>query len=97
MYQVNNRIAIQSTEQLNHLVERFQDADKRMQSVPGFVSFRLLKAEDGSRLVVESVFETQEDFINWTKSEAFSRAHGGKSGNNEGRKPDLETFEILIG
>ncbi|SFS89372.1 antibiotic biosynthesis monooxygenase family protein [Marininema halotolerans] len=97
MYQVNNRIAIQSPEQLHHLIERFQGADLRMQKVPGFISFRLLKTEDESRLIVESVFERKEDFINWTKSEAFAQAHGGKRGDSEGRQPDLETFEVLIG
>jgi heme-degrading monooxygenase HmoA len=94
MYLVNNRIPVTSEEHLNELKERFQNAPQSMKSVPGFVSFRLLKAEDGSHLVAETVFETKQDFINWTQSEHFRKAHGGRRAE-EGR-PDVSAYEVLI-
>lgn len=94
MYQVNNRIRIESEEQQRHLVERFRSAPESMKKVPGFVSFRLLKAEDGSHLLVETIFESKEDFIHWTQSEHFKRAHDGRSHQNA--RPDLSTYEVLI-
>ncbi|WP_380701170.1 antibiotic biosynthesis monooxygenase family protein [Salinithrix halophila] len=97
MYQVNNRITLRSEEQLDHLRKMFDGAAGRMETVPGFVSFRLLKKEDGSQLVVETVFESKEAYINWTESEHFARAHGGKSGSQGERQADLERFEVLIG
>jgi heme oxygenase (staphylobilin-producing) len=94
MYQVNNRIRVESTEQLQHLVERFRTAPESMKEVPGFVSFRLLKSEDGSHLLVETVFESKEAFVNWTQSDHFKRAHGGRSHQNA--RPDLSAYEVLI-
>ena len=94
MYLVNNRIPVTSEEHLNMLKERFSHAKESMKAVPGFVSFRLLKAEDGSHLVAETVFETKQDFINWTRSEHFRRAHGGRSAE-EGRA-NVSAYEVLI-
>ncbi|MGI6127114.1 MAG: antibiotic biosynthesis monooxygenase family protein [Planifilum sp.] len=94
MYLVNNRISVNSEEHLQELVERFQNAPQSMKAVPGFVSFRLLKAEDGSHLVAETVFETKRDFINWTQSEHFRKAHGGRR-PEEGR-PNASAYEVLI-
>ncbi|MBO2533485.1 MAG: antibiotic biosynthesis monooxygenase [Thermoactinomycetaceae bacterium] len=94
MYLVNNRIPVKNEEHLRELKERFQNAPQSMKAVPGFVSFRLLKAEDGSHLVAETVFETKQDFINWTQSEHFRKAHGGRRAE-EGR-PDVSAYEVLI-
>jgi heme-degrading monooxygenase HmoA len=81
MYQVNNRIDVTSKEHLEMLKERFAQAPESMRQVPGFISFRLLEAEDGSHLVAETVFESKEAFEAWTESEHFRRAHGGRSGS----------------
>lgn len=94
MYLVNNRIPVTSGEHLKTLTERFQNAKESMKAVPGFVSFRLLKAEDGSHLVAETVFETKQDFMNWTQSEHFRKAHGGRR-SEEGR-PNVSAYEVLI-
>lgn len=95
MYQVHNRIPLKSEEHLQTLVEQFQSAPTRMKNVPGFHSFRLLKTEDGSHLIAETVFESKEHFVQWTQSEHFAKAHGGRRGS-EDKKPNLESFEILI-
>ncbi|PTM53316.1 antibiotic biosynthesis monooxygenase family protein [Desmospora activa] len=94
MYQVNNRIAVDSDEHFNKLVERFHGAPERMKKVPGFVSFRLLKAENGTALVVETVFASKEDFIRWTESEHFTKAHGGRSSAN--RDANLDCYEVIL-
>src|SRR5690606_25835645 len=94
LYLVNNRIAVKNEEHLRELKERFQNAPQSMKAVPGFVSFHLLKSEDSSHLVSETVFETKQDFINWTPSEHFRKAHGGRRAE-EGR-PDVSAYEVLI-
>ena len=63
-----------------------------MKAVPG-LPFRLLKAEDGSHLVAETVFETKQDFINWTQSEHFRKAHGAPGGRGPSRR---SAYEVLI-
>lgn len=94
MYLVNNRIPVKDEKHLNELKERFQKAPQSMKAVPGFISFRLLKAEDGSHLVAETVFETKQDFINWMQSEHFRIAHGGRRA--EEGNPNVSAYEILI-
>ncbi|PTX58899.1 heme-degrading monooxygenase HmoA [Melghirimyces profundicolus] len=96
MYQVNNRIRVDSREHMETLVERFRQSPARMEKVPGFVSFRLLKAEDGTHLVAETVFESKEDFIRWTESEHFAQAHGERKRSEQGRNAATEGFEVLL-
>lgn len=97
MYQVNNRIPVDSQEHLESLVERFRQAPEGMKQVPGFVSFRLLKAEDETHLVAETVFNSKEDFLRWTESEHFARAHGGRKGSDPSQNTGVKGFEILTG
>lgn len=96
MYQVNNRIPVESPEHLAMLKERFSQAPESLKQVPGFVSFRLLEAEDGSHILVETIFESKEYFLQWTESEHFKRAHGRRSGNEEGRRANLSRYHVVI-
>ncbi|SMO88740.1 antibiotic biosynthesis monooxygenase family protein [Melghirimyces algeriensis] len=98
MYQVNNQIQVDSKEHMLILVERFRQAPERMKEVPGFVSFRLLQAEDGTHLVAETVFRSKEDFIRWTESEHFAQSHGGRkrSDRTQTRNSEIKGFEVLI-
>ncbi|MGX9708609.1 antibiotic biosynthesis monooxygenase family protein [Laceyella tengchongensis] len=94
MYQVNNRINITSPEHLAMLRERFSNAPESMSRVPGFVSFRLLEAEDGSHVLVETVFKSKEDYRTWVESDHFKRAHGGRTG--EANRPELSSYHVRI-
>lgn len=94
MYLVNNHIKIQSEEHLKRLKESFNRAPESMKQVPGFVSFRLLLSEDESHVVAETVFASKEDFINWTQSEHFQRAHGGRKGDVE--RQELSAYHIIV-
>jgi len=54
--------------------------DSSLPQVPGFVEFRLLRgkthAEEGFTLFSShTVWRSEEDFQNWTKSENFRMAH----------------------
>ncbi|MBA4603349.1 antibiotic biosynthesis monooxygenase family protein [Thermoactinomyces mirandus] len=95
MYLVNNRIDLQSSEHFARLKEQFAKAPESMKEVPGFLSFRLLKAEDGSHVVAETVFASKEDFHNWVHSEHFQKAHGGRKGDLN--RPELSVYHIVIG
>ncbi|MBA4496016.1 antibiotic biosynthesis monooxygenase family protein [Paenactinomyces guangxiensis] len=94
MYQVNNRIEITSPEHLIILKGMFSNAPESMKQVPGFVSFRLLEAEDGSHMIVESIFETKDHFLQWTESEHFRQAHGGDSGKE--RRVNITGYHVVI-
>jgi heme-degrading monooxygenase HmoA len=62
----------------------FEDVWKNREStlagVPGFKEFRLLRGktfpEEGYTLFAShSVWQSEEDFLNWTRSENFRQAH----------------------
>ena len=45
-----------------------------------------------------SIWKSEEDFINWTKSDAFRKAHKG-AGQHHGiylGHPEFEGFEIIL-
>ena len=72
-----------------------------LESVPGFVSFALLKgpADDAQCLYAShSVWESRAAFEAWTQSDSFRRAHAQASapkGTYLG-PPSLELFEQVV-
>ncbi len=75
----------------------------RLAEMPGYVEFHMLKgpkAEDHSLYASHTVWETFEDFQNWTKSEQFRAAHA-KAGETYNKikylsGPHFEGFEVII-
>jgi heme-degrading monooxygenase HmoA len=45
-------------------------------TVPGFVSFALLRGDTEGDFISHSTWESREAFSGWTKSDAFRKAHG---------------------
>ncbi|NBC88026.1 MAG: antibiotic biosynthesis monooxygenase [Alphaproteobacteria bacterium] len=74
--------------------------DSHLKEVPGFLAFHLMKGEvkDGYRLYAShTAWESEQAFRDWTRSEAFRRAHAGAGANAdlyEGA-PELEIFESV--
>ena len=74
--------------------------DVHLKTVPGFVEFHLLRgpAGEGHTLYAShTVWGSEEDFVNWTKSEAFREAHknaGSGKAQYDG-PPHFEGFETL--
>jgi heme-degrading monooxygenase HmoA len=77
--------------------------ESRLNDMPGFVEFRLLKGPDGDgfRLYTSHVqWATREDFEGWTKSQAFRESHRN-AGNSTTRDalmgpPAFEGFETVL-
>tara|TARA_B100001121_G_scaffold235136_1_gene208671 strand:- start:275 stop:577 length:303 start_codon:yes stop_codon:yes gene_type:complete len=79
----------------------WKERDTYLQGVKGFKKFNLLKSEKHAEYTLyasHSVWNSKEDFINWTKSEEFRLAH-----KNAGQHKDLylgapqfEGFEIVL-
>ena len=72
--------------------------DSRLEKVPGFVVFHLLRpeAEDHTLYASHTVWENRAVFEAWTKSEAFRAAHASAGGNKPiylGH-PQFEGFEV---
>ena len=65
----------------------WRERDTHLNNVPGFEEFHLVKGkktDEFSLYASHSVWKSQEDFLNWTKSEAFRLAH-----KNAGHHKDL--------
>lgn len=71
-----------------------------LDSVPGFIDFRLLKgtAESTHTLYAShSTWVEKEDFVSWTKSDAFRKAHRDAGAHSEVYigHPIFEGFETV--
>ncbi|MCB8875249.1 antibiotic biosynthesis monooxygenase family protein [Acidisoma silvae] len=63
--------------------DRWIGRDSQLHTVPGFVSFNLLRGperEDHILYASHTIWKDQADFEAWTKSEAFRKAHAGAGG-----------------
>ena len=75
----------------------WKSRDSQLPQVPGFVSFSLMKGEEkeGYRLYAShTIWETEAAFRDWTRSEAFRKAHAGAGGHGDiyVGHPELEVF-----
>ena len=71
-----------------------------LDEVPGFVVFHLLKGPERDDHVLyasHTIWRSEANFSDWTRSEAFRKAHGGTGANKPlylGH-PEFEGFTVL--
>ena len=81
--------------------EIWRSRDTHLNECPGFIEFNLLKGEsvDGITLFASHTkWSSREDFENWTRSDAFRKAHKSANNNNDlylGH-PKFEGFEAVL-
>ncbi|WP_417210132.1 antibiotic biosynthesis monooxygenase family protein [Antarctobacter sp.] len=99
MYLTMNRFKVvkSETQAFEHL---WTGRDSHLKSVPGFVSFALMKGPervDHVLYVSHTVWQDEASFTDWTRSQAFRDAHGGakSSGHMYLEPPDLERFQAV--
>ncbi|MDJ0932746.1 antibiotic biosynthesis monooxygenase [Breoghania sp.] len=84
----------------------WKNRDRRLSEVPGFIEFKLLKGEevkeggdeDHALYASHTLWNSYDDFVAWTKSEAFKAAHKG-AGDRKPiylGSPHFEGFDILL-
>lgn len=99
MYIAMNRFKIVPGEE-DAFEQVWKERDSRLEEVPGFVEFRLLKGptnDDHTLFASHTIWQNYDAFEAWTKSEAFRRAHEGAG---DRRKmylghPQFEGFEVV--
>ncbi|MGV1755802.1 antibiotic biosynthesis monooxygenase [Rhizobium sp. AC27/96] len=84
--------------------EVWRGRDSRLSEVPGFLEFRLLRGkanvDEGYTLFSShTTWFSEEDFINWTKSEHFRAAHRNAGDNKRlyWGPPQFEGFSVVSG
>lgn len=74
--------------------------ESHLAGVPGFIAFHLLRgpeAEDHRLYASHSLWRSTEDFENWTRSDAFRKAHAqaGATRDIYLGPPHFEGFEVI--
>jgi len=82
--------------------ERWIGRDSQLHTVPGFVSFNLLRGperDDHILYASHTIWQSPEEFQAWTRSEAFRIAHAGAGGSKPLTlgHPEFEGFEAVRG
>lgn len=100
MYVAMNRFRI-ARGQEQAFIDIWKNRDTFLAEVPGFKEFNLLQGpttEDYTLFASHSIWESADAFSNWTKSEAFRKAHAG-AGDSKGiylGPPQFEGFEAVV-
>ena len=74
--------------------------ETHLESVPGFVEFHLLRGprrEDHVLYSSHTIWRSEAEFLDWTRSEAFRLAHRGAGSNAAlyAGHPEFEGFEVI--
>lgn len=86
MYVAMNRFRIAPGKEQD-FIEVWKNRDSHLKDVPGFKTFNLLQGattEEFTLFASHSIWDTEASFVNWTKSEAFRKAHA-----NAGSRKDI--------
>ena len=100
MYIAMNRFRIVLGRE-NEFENIWKNRDTHLEGVSGFINFNLVKGDTDEEYTLyasHSTWNSQDDFINWTKSEAFKLAH-----KNAGQHKDIyighpvfEGFNVVV-
>lgn len=99
MFIVMNRFKVLK-EARQDFEDRWMGRQSRLDEVPGFMAFHLLRGPEREDHVLYSshtMFASEADFIAWTKSEQFRSAHAGAAPSKPLTlgHPELECFEVI--
>lgn len=79
----------------------WRERETYLDEVPGFREFHLLRGpskDDHTLFASHSVWDSQQAFEDWTRSENFRKAHGKAGGarNVYLGHPEFEGFEVVL-
>lgn len=77
--------------------DRFRNRSRKIEVMPGFAAFRLLKPLKGNTYIVFTQWERKRDYELWRESEQFKRAHDDKMRKPAyfGDRPFLHTYYLI--
>ena len=100
MYIAMNRFRITLGKEQD-FIDIWENRDSHLEEVSGFKEFHLLQGpsdEECTLFASHAIWESGEDFSNWTKSEAFRKAHAnaGSAKDIYLGPPQFEGFEVVL-
>lgn len=101
MYIAMNRFRIAPGRE-QEFIEVWKHRETYLDAVPGFRSFNLLQGpgnEEYTLFASHSIWESEQAFQAWTRSEQFKKAHANAGGQTRGLylgPPQFEGFEAVV-
>ncbi|NOZ54084.1 MAG: antibiotic biosynthesis monooxygenase [Gammaproteobacteria bacterium] len=100
MYIAMNRFRIALGREQD-FINIWKNRDTHLESVPGFKEFHLLQGQTNEECTLfasHSVWTSEDMFVDWTKSEAFRKAHAnaGSAKDIYLGPPQFEGFNVVI-
>ena len=100
MYIAMNRFRIVLGRE-QEFIEIWRNRDSHLEDVPGFREFHLLQGashDDHTLFSSHALWESEQAFLDWTKSEAFRKAHANAGGSRDIYlgPPQFEGFTIIL-
>ena len=99
MYIAMNRFRIVLGRE-NEFENIWKNRDTHLEGVSGFINFNLVKGDTDEECTLyasHSTWKSEEDFISWTKSESFRKAHKDAGSNKDLYlgNPQFEGFNVV--
>lgn len=100
MYIAMNRFKVKLGHEAE-FIQMWKNRDSYLDEVPGFIEFRLLRGSSNDEYTLissQAIWESEEAFRAWTKSDAFKNAHKGARSSKDtyAGPPQLECFEVVL-
>lgn len=100
MFIAMNRFRIRPGKE-QEFINVWKERDSQLESVLGFKEFHLLQGpatEEAVQFISHSIWSSARDFENWTRSEAFRKAHASAGGSKELYlgPPQFEGYEVVL-
>jgi len=100
MYIAMNRFRVAPGRE-QEFIDIWKNRESHLDEVPGFKEFHLLQGpsdENATLFSSHAVWESAEAFENWTRSEAFRKAHAQAGGAKDIYlgPPQFEGFEVVL-
>lgn len=100
MFIAMNRFRIVAGKEAD-FIEIWRQRDSHLDGVPGFREFHLLQGastDEHTLFASHSVWDSRQAFEDWTRSEAFRKAHAGAGARRDIYlgPPQLELFDAVL-
>jgi heme-degrading monooxygenase HmoA len=94
MIVVMNRIPVAEGREAE-FEKTFTERDRAVDRMPGFLDLQVLRPAEGQTYIVMTRWKSRAAFDDWTKSEAFIKAHSNPTPVISENRPTLEIYEVF--
>lgn len=74
MYVMMNRITVPEEDRA-HFEQLFKSRARAVDKMPGFIKAQMLRPQKGNTYVIMTHWESEQSFLDWTKSDQFEQGH----------------------